>query len=116
MNPLGLVVAPIINLFNNKKRTRAYLVRFWALGGVVKSIKTTLVPLMLALSLCACQYLPLVNSPLPVTLTPPPNQNTTPTPPAPPICHDNPTDMADTTDSLCTPQPTKPFFILENWF
>lgn len=111
MNPLGLVVAPIINLFNLKKRTGS-LVRFWALGGF-KVIKTTLLPLALLLPLSACQYLPLVDNPLPVTLNQPtPNQTSTPTttPPTPPTC-DSQLD-----DKSCQSQPAKPFFILENWF
>lgn len=104
MNPLGLVVVPIINLFNPKKRTGS-LVRFWVLGGF-----KALLSLALLLPLSACQHLVSVESPLPVLPNPPVSQTTAPNHILSPTC-DSQLD-----DNSCQSQPTKPFFILENWF
>lgn len=104
MNLLGLVVVPIINLFNPKKRTGS-LVRFWVLSGF-----KTLLLLVIILPLSACQHLVSVESPLPVVLSPPASQTTTPNNILSPTC-DSQLD-----DNPCQSQPTKPFFILENWF
>lgn len=80
---------------DNKKRTVITAVRSLPLHALL---------LITSLMMSACQHIQLVDSPLPFTTNPQPNQ--TPTPQVP----------HGMTDKSYTPEPTKPFFILENWF
>lgn len=89
-----MLIAP-----NDKKRTVIAAVRSLPLHALL---------LITSLMMSACQHIQLVDSPLPFTTNPQPNQ--TPTPQVPPTDHDGMTDKS------YTPEPTKPFFILENWF
>lgn len=98
MNPLGLVVAPIINLLNLKKRTGS-LVRYLVVHQKIMHILL----LITSLTLGACQHIRPADSPLPIstkdTISTNPPQHTPKTPHAPPPTHDK-----------------APFFLLENWF